>query len=72
MGRIDAGQLLLGTLLVSGLGAGDAMAQAPTTVAAADYERAAKMLGDRTAPLVGCISTPSPVNAWRRASRCAW
>ena len=52
MGRIDAGQLLLGTLLVSGLGAGDAMAQAPTTVAAADYERAAKMLGDRTAPLV--------------------
>ena len=28
MGRIDAGQLLLGTLLVSGLGAGDAMAQA--------------------------------------------
>ena len=52
MGRIDAKRLLLGTLLVSGMGANGAMAQAPTVVGAADYERAAKMLGDRTAPLV--------------------
>ena len=48
MGRIDAKRLLLGTMLVSGLGLGDATAQ----VSVADYERAAKMLGDRTAPLV--------------------
>ena len=48
MGRIDAKRLLLGTLLVSGIGAGEAMAQ----VTAADYERAARMLGDRTAPLL--------------------
>jgi len=38
---------LLGALLMGG--AGTAMAQ---TVTAADYERAAKMLGDRTGPLV--------------------
>lgn len=48
MGRIDAKRLLLGAVLVSGLGAGDAMAQ----VTAADYERAAGMLNDRTSPLV--------------------
>jgi len=52
MGRIDAKRLLLGTLLVSGLGLGDATAQAPALLGAADYERAARMLGDRTAPLV--------------------
>ena len=48
MEGIDAKRLLLGALLVSGMAAGDAAAQ----VTAADYERAAKMLGDRTAPLV--------------------
>jgi dipeptidyl aminopeptidase/acylaminoacyl peptidase len=45
---MDAKYWLLGALVVSGLGMGDAAAQ----VSAADYERAAKMLGDRTAPLV--------------------
>mgnify|MGYP000845569912 FL=1 len=43
---MDAKYWLLGTLLVTG--AGEAMAQ----VTAADYERAARMLGDRTAPLL--------------------
>ncbi|MBP8648879.1 MAG: DPP IV N-terminal domain-containing protein, partial [Thermomonas sp.] len=45
---MDAKHWLLGALAVSGMGMGDAAAQ----VTAADYERAAKMLGDRTAPLV--------------------
>ena len=45
---MDAKDWLLGALLVSGMGMGDAAAQ----ITAADYERAAKMLGDRTAPLV--------------------
>ena len=45
---MDAKYWLLGALAVSGMGMGDAAAQ----VTAADYERAAKMLGDRTAPLV--------------------
>ena len=48
MGRVDAKRLLLGALLVSGLATGDATAQ----VSAADYQRAASMLGDRTSPLV--------------------
>ncbi|RZA17969.1 MAG: S9 family peptidase [Lysobacteraceae bacterium] len=48
MESINARQLLLGALLVSGMGSGDALAQ----VTAADYERAARMLGDRTSPLV--------------------
>ncbi len=48
MGHIDAKRWLLGALLVSGAASGTAMAQVTT----ADYERAAKMLGDRTAPLV--------------------
>ena len=48
MEGIDARRLLLGALLVSGMAAGDATAQ----VSAADYRRAANMLGDRTAPLV--------------------
>ena len=48
MEGIDARRLLLGALLVSGMAAGDATAQ----VSAADYQRAASMLGDRTAPLV--------------------
>ena len=45
---MNAKYWLLGALAVSGMGMGDAAAQ----VTAADYERAAKMLGDRTAPLV--------------------
>ena len=53
MGRIDAKQAWLGAVLVTGIGMGDAMAQAPT-VAIADYERAASMLGDRTGPLAAC------------------
>ena len=40
---------LLGTVLVTGMGLGSAQAQQVTT---ADYQRAASMLGDRTAPLV--------------------
>ena len=40
---------LLGALLVTGLGMGDALAQQVTT---ADYQRAASLLGDRTTPLV--------------------
>lgn len=45
---MNAKYWLLGALAVSGLGMGDAAAQ----VTASDYERAAKMLGDRTVPLV--------------------
>ncbi len=41
--------LLLGALLVTGMGVGSAHAQ---QVSAADYQRAASMLGDRTGPLV--------------------
>jgi len=48
MGRIDAKGWLLGAVLVSGFGAGDAVAQ----VTAADYQRAAGMLADRTMPLL--------------------
>ena len=51
MGRIDAKQAWLGAMLVTGVGMGNAMAQAPQ-VSVADYERAASMLGDRTGPLV--------------------
>ena len=51
MGRIDAKQAWLGAMLVTGVGMGSAMAQAPQ-VTVADYERAASMLGDRTSPLV--------------------
>ena len=45
---MDAKYWLLGALAVSGMGVGEAAAQ----VTAADYERAASMLGDRTVPLV--------------------
>ena len=51
MKRIDAKQAWLGAMLVTGVGMGNAMAQAPQ-VSVADYERAASMLGDRTGPLV--------------------
>ncbi len=49
MGHNDAKRLLLGALLVTGMGMGNALAQQVTT---ADYQRAASMLGDRAAPLV--------------------
>ena len=51
MGRIDARRAWLGAVLVTGVGLGEAMAQVPA-LTAADYERAASMLGDRTGPLV--------------------
>ena len=51
MGRIDAKQVWLGAMLMTGVGMGSAMAQT-ATVSVADYERAASMLGDRTGPLV--------------------
>ncbi len=49
MGHDNARHAWLGAMLVTGLGIGDALAQQVTT---ADYQRAASMLGDRTAPLV--------------------
>ena len=56
---MDAKQILLGALLVSGAAAGQAQAQAQQ-VTRADYERAASMLGDRTGPLVDhLVSAPA-------------
>ena len=51
MGRMNAKQAWLGAMLVTGMGMGDAMAQARAWTAA-DYERAASMLGDRTGRLI--------------------
>ncbi|MDE2406782.1 MAG: DPP IV N-terminal domain-containing protein [Xanthomonadaceae bacterium] len=55
---MDAKHVLLGALLVSGVMAGTTQAQA-AQVTRADYERATRMLGDRTAPLVDhLVSAP--------------
>ena len=55
MARIGTTGWLLGALLMGGMAEGQA--STPATVTTADYERAARMLGDRTAPLVdGAVS----------------
>ena len=55
MARIGTTGWLLGALLMGGMAEGQA--GTPATVTTADYERAARMLGDRTAPLVdGAVS----------------
>ena len=56
---MDAKQILLGALLVSGAATGQAQAQMQQ-VTRADYVRAAGMLGDRTGPLVDhLVSAPA-------------
>ena len=56
---MDAKQILLGALLVSGAATGQAQAQTQQ-VTRADYTRAASMLGDRTGPLVDhLVSAPA-------------
>ena len=65
MGRFDARTILLGLAL---MGAGAATAQ-PRQLTAADYDRAAAMLMDRTLPLVDGVVTAA---AWDGGARVVW
>ncbi|WP_271679922.1 S9 family peptidase [Thermomonas mangrovi] len=77
MARIGTTGWLLGALLMGGMP--DGQAASPAALTTADYERAARMLGDRTAPLVDGLVANSTwlddgtaVYAYAEGGKTAW